>query len=98
MDAIGTLVNVLMLIGFAVAAMRLWGAAGAFMDNAGGLPLPEHFLTVLEAANKPEAAQVLWIRLYWWVQAWFAGVFAIGCGLLTIAGGRWAWIRIQRAL
>ena len=98
MDFIATVMNVVFLLICVFAFTQLWSLTWRFIDLAGGSPLPAHFTAVLEAPDKPAELQILGNRAYWWVQAWVAGVFAAGFALLSIAGGRWAWVRVQRSL
>lgn len=98
MGALATAANVVLLVGFAATSLHLWGLAWQLVDNAGGLPQLQHFMSVLEAADKAAALQTLWARVFWWAQAWVAGTFAIGFGVLWIAGARWGWIRVRRTL
>lgn len=92
----GVTFNLVLVIFCAMASIGLKSLAEGYVTNAGGLPSPEHFTAILGQSLGAEQSMILGTRMYWWVHAWASGVFAAGFALLTVAGLRWAWLRLVR--
>jgi hypothetical protein len=107
MGVVATAFNVTLLVVMALVALRLWQSATAYVANAGGLPTGATVDAVLQdltlAVSSPsEVARPYWdnlyARFYWWGLAWVNAVFAVGAALVSVAGMRWAWTRLEDAL
>lgn len=93
MELSGVVLNALLFLFALWACLRLAGASSGYLANAGGMP-PLSIDGMMALAT----GEGFHLRLFWWMAAWTAMVFAVGFGLLAVAGGRWVWIRAKAAL
>lgn len=93
MDIAGIAANVLLTLVCIWTGLRLWGMSSEYLTAAGGLPKP-----TIEYAWAAINTPALHMRLWYWFVAWSCAVFAVGAGLLSVAGAHWAWHRVREAL
>lgn len=85
--------NVVATLACTWLSMKLWGDAKGYLANAGGLPTPS-----LDYAWRLVQSPGLHLRAMWWTLAWVCAVFAVGAGVLALAGARSIFWRIHAAV
>ena len=92
--------NLLAVLFLAYWANRLIGMATSFFDDGGGWSFVSYIRQNAGnvAAIKEYVIPALHVRARLWIQAWFCGVFGVGCGFLAVAGLRSLYWQVHSAL
>lgn len=93
MEIVSFAFNVAATLACTWLALKLWGDAKLYLANAGGFPVLS-----LDYAWRLVQSPGLHLRAMWWALSWACAVFAVGAGLLALAGARSVFWRIHAAV